>query len=272
MEQAHDFWDETQALHGLIAGLSDSDFLQATQFKGWTINMVLRHLHVWNRAAGLSLTDHDGFAAFLNSIAAGVKGGALPTFEASYLDGLSGEALRDAWIAEAQILAKQFAEADPSARLPWVGPEMSARSSITARLMESWAHGQAVYDLLGVERRDSDRIGNIVRLGVNTFGWTFRNRQEEMPGPMPKLALTAPSGTLWTYGDGDGLISGSATEFCQVIKPATVPTQHCWLQAVQPGDGSQLHSVLPDLPMIRLHRVCAFGHVNSFISSITRWT
>jgi uncharacterized protein (TIGR03084 family) len=217
MEQARDFFDETKALHALMADRSDDDFAQPTLFKGWTINMVLRHLHVWNKAAGLSLIDHDAFAEFLKAIGAGIKGGTLPAFEESYLQGLSGEALRDAWIAEAETLAAQFAEADPSARLPWVGPEMSARSSITARLMESWAHGQAIYDLLGEERRDSDRIGNIVRLGVNTYGWTFRNRREELPGPMPKLALTAPSGALLNYGEGDGQISGSATEFCQVI-------------------------------------------------------
>jgi uncharacterized protein (TIGR03084 family) len=217
MEQARDFLDETKALHGLIADLTDDDFDRPTQFKGWTINMVLRHLHVWNNAAGLSLTDSEAFSAFLKSMASGLGGGALSAVEESYLAGLSGEALCDAWIAAAETTAEQFAVADPSARLPWVGPEMSARSSITARLMESWAHGQAVYDLLGVERQDSDRIGNIVRLGVNTYGWTFRNRREEPPGPMPKLALLAPSGVLWTYGDGDGQISGSATEFCQVV-------------------------------------------------------
>ena len=38
---------------------------------------------------------------------------------------------------------------------------MSARSSISARLMETWAHGQAVYDRLGVVRVDTDRIRNI---------------------------------------------------------------------------------------------------------------
>jgi uncharacterized protein (TIGR03084 family) len=84
-------------------------------------------------------------------------------------------------------------------------------------LMETWAHAQAVYDLLGVERIDSDRIGNIVRLGVNTYGWTFKNRKEEPPGPMPRLRLTAPSGAIWEYGEGDDLITGSASEFCQVV-------------------------------------------------------
>lgn len=96
---------------------------------------------------------------------------------------------------------------------------MSARSSVTARLMETWAHGQEVYDHLGEERVNTDRIRGIVVLGVNTFGWTYKARKEEPPGKMPQLQLTAPSGELWSFGedDGTGLIEGRASEFCQVV-------------------------------------------------------
>jgi uncharacterized protein (TIGR03084 family) len=85
--------------------------------------------------------------------------------------------------------------------------------------METWAHGQAVYDVLGVERQDTDRIGNIVRLGVNTWGFTWKNRRTEPPGAMPQLRLSAPSGAVWEYGapSESGMITGSATEFCQVV-------------------------------------------------------
>jgi uncharacterized protein (TIGR03084 family) len=85
--------------------------------------------------------------------------------------------------------------------------------------METWAHAQAVYDVLGVARQDTDRIGNIVRLGVNTWGFTWKNRRQDPPGPMPQLHLTAPSGAIWEYGEASdsGTITGSATEFCQVV-------------------------------------------------------
>lgn len=215
MQQAQDFLDESRALHALVAPLSDVDFAQPTLFKHWTIDNILRHLHVWNIAAGFSLTG--GFEDFVGKMAAGIKGGRLPDFETDYLNGLSGQALATAWITRAEQVASAFAATDPKARLPWVGPEMSAISSITARLMETWAHGQAVYDALGQDRVDTDRIGNIVRLGVNTYAWTFRNRKEEPPGPIPRLGLTAPSGIMWEYGEGENLIEGSATEFCQVV-------------------------------------------------------
>ena len=83
--------------------------------------------------------------------------------------------------------------ADPKARLKWPGPDMSARSSITARLMETWAHGQEVYDHLGVVRQNADRIQNIVVLGVNTFGWTYATRKQTPPGPMPHRSNGAMS-------------------------------------------------------------------------------
>jgi uncharacterized protein (TIGR03084 family) len=104
-------------------------------------------------------------------------------------------------------------------RVKWAGPDMSARSSISARLMETWSHAQAIYDLLGVVRKDTDRIKNIVIMGVNTFGWTFINRGEEVPEDMPYLKLTAPSGEIWEWNDPDpaNSIEGTASDFCQVV-------------------------------------------------------
>lgn len=217
MQQAQDFEDESVALHALLAPLADGAYAQPTLFKLWTIDEILRHLHVWNIAADLALRDTEAFRAFLGQMAAGIHGGRLPDFEKDYLNGLSGTALRDAWIAQVYAMTPRFAAADPKMRVQWVGPEMGVLSSITARLMETWAHAQAVYDILGVERIDADRIGNIVRLGVNTYGWTFKNRKQEAPGPMPRLRLTAPSGAIWEYGEGEDLIEGSASAFCQVV-------------------------------------------------------
>ena len=96
---------------------------------------------------------------------------------------------------------------------------MSVRSSITARLMETWAHAQAVYDLLGQQRTNTDRIKNVVVIGINTFGWTFRNRDIPVPEDVPYLRLTAPSGEIWEWNQATqgNMIEGSAVEFCQVV-------------------------------------------------------
>jgi uncharacterized protein (TIGR03084 family) len=217
--QAQDFLDESRALHALVAPLSDDALQTRTAFKDWTIEDVIGHLHVWNIAADLSLTDPDGFQAFFREVAAGLDGGGLKPFERRWLASLQGRALVAAWEGYLAAMAARFAAADPARRVKWAGPDMSVKSSITARLMETWAHGQEVYDVLGVVRRNEDRLRNIVVLGVNTYAWTFKNRGLEPPGPMPHLRLTAPSGALWTYGDDQlaDRIEGLAEEFCQVV-------------------------------------------------------
>jgi uncharacterized protein (TIGR03084 family) len=92
-------------------------------------------------------------------------------------------------------------------------------SSITARLMETWAHGQAIYDLLGHQRKDTDRIRNVAVIGINTFGWTFANRGLPVPAQRPYVRLAAPSGATWEWGEPDSAsgVDGRAVEFCQVV-------------------------------------------------------
>ena len=112
-----------------------------------------------------------------------------------------------------------YAANDPKTRVKWMGPDMSVRSSVTARIMETWAHGQAIYDLLGKVRRDRDSIKNVAVIGINTFGWTYINRKLPVPDQIPSVHLTAPSGASWDWPNENSQdkISGSATEFCQVV-------------------------------------------------------
>lgn len=215
MQQAHDFLEESRALHTLLTERTDQDFDRVTLFKDWTINDVLRHLHYWNWMAALQLSDEGHLEDELASV--GKEG--MRTREQAHVTGAGEQMLLVSWWEQAQKTAQIFTTADPKARLKWVGPSMSARSSITARLMETWAHGQEVYDVLGVERKDEDRIRNIAVLGVNTYGWTYLVRKQEPPGPMPFVKLTAPSGEVWSFGEDDASnrIEGSASEFCQVV-------------------------------------------------------
>jgi uncharacterized protein (TIGR03084 family) len=136
-----------------------------------------------------------------------------------WLEGVKNRALLHRWRDFYRDVSDRFLVADPKKRVKWAGPDMSALSSITARLMETWAHGQAVYDLLGKERGNTDRIKNIAILGINTFGWTFTNRGLAIPSDPPHVRLTAPSGTIWEWNppSQENLVEGSAVEFCQVV-------------------------------------------------------
>lgn len=217
--QAQDFLDESEALYELISHLDDLALMRKTAFKGWSIEDVIGHLHLWNHAADLSLRDQSGFQDFFRPIANHLKTGTLNKFEKEWLGELKGRARVAKWVESCRELAKYFGDADPKARVVWAGPSMSVRSSITARLMETWAHGQSVYDLLGVPRVNHDRIGNIVVLGINTFGWTFNVNGLAVPDRMPRVELVAPSGSVWAYGEESQSerIDGLAEEFCQVV-------------------------------------------------------
>jgi uncharacterized protein (TIGR03084 family) len=219
-EQVGDFLDESEALYALLEPLSDRDFERETQFRGYTIGDVVGHLHHWNVAADLSLRDPAGFQAFFAEIAKGIAAGRrLPSICEDWLAGLHGRALLREWRRFYRELVEHFGEADPKARVKWAGPDMSVRSSISARLMETWAHGQEVYDILGVERINGDRIKNIAQLGVNTFGWTFANRKLAVPKDVPFVRLRAPSGAVWEWNapSETNRVEGDATEFCQVV-------------------------------------------------------
>lgn len=220
LEQADIFAQESERLFALIENWDEHQLAISSGFKGWSANDVLQHLHIWNEAAALSLVDDEAFKSFLKKLFSGPGLENLRQFEDQYLEGLTGTKLRETWRAGYKNMAVQFAKIDPKKRLPWVGPSMSARSSVTARLMETWSHAQALYDMAAVDRiMDEEAIRNITILGVNTYGWTFAVREREAPQPMPYLELTAPSGELWKFGEAseNEKISGPAAFFCQVV-------------------------------------------------------
>ncbi len=220
MQQATDFLEESRALDALVAPLGAEQLKTVTQFKDWTIEDVIGHLHMFNHGALLTLKDRAAFGTFMGPIAkAFQQGKSLRQLQYDWLGDTTGLRLAASWREGFEELADAYSTADPKARLAWAGPDMSARSCITARQMETWAHGQEVFDVLGEERVDTDRIRNIAHLGVTTFGWTFANRKQPVPDPAPFVSLTAPSGATWEWNEPqeDNCVSGPATGFCQVV-------------------------------------------------------
>lgn len=160
LSQADDFLTESETLHAAIADLSDAELRMKTQFKGWSIEDVLVHLHFWNMAADLSVSGEAALQAQVAIALASLKDtGSMRSGENASIEE-RGTALRSLWINKARDMAGHWRAMDPKTRLNWVGPSMSARSSITARQMETWAHGFEVFDLLGKTRTEDDRIKN----------------------------------------------------------------------------------------------------------------
>jgi len=219
-EQAADLLAEGDELYALLLDLAGSDWERATPFKGWTVDDVMWHLHMGDWLAVQSLTRPESFDRVIEARAAARARGE----EGTEVPGLTpvrigGPRLRERWRSFFVEMCEALGGADPRKRVRWVGPDMSVRMFATARQMETWAHGQDVYDLLRRPRTCHDRIRNIAELGCRTFRWTFTNRGELPPVPVPHVRLTAPSGAQWVWHEPSerDLVAGPAVDFCRVV-------------------------------------------------------
>ncbi len=218
MQAAADFREECESIDALLSTLAPDDFARATQFKGWTIGEIVEHLHLFNIAADKALESDAAFMAFAAKIMPAMAKGHRGLQRDWFGDAPAHETYA-AWRAYFSGMAERFANANPEARLKWFGPDMSARSSIIARQMEHWAHAQAIFDLLGVERTNGARLRNVAHIGVTTYSWSHKVNGLEPPRPKPHVRLTGPAGELWEWNDSqdDNRVEGTAEHFCQVV-------------------------------------------------------
>ena len=158
---------------------------------------MLGHLHMFDYAARLTLEGPHAFASFWDSISQSLASGrSMAEYARVWLRGCAGHELLQRWHEFSRQVADEYSGLDPAQRVKWAGPDMSVRSCISARQMETWAHGQAAFDLLGRVRVEHDRIRNIAIMGVNTFGWTFANRGRAVPSTEAARSAAEPVGRM----------------------------------------------------------------------------
>jgi uncharacterized protein (TIGR03084 family) len=210
---------ECEALDEFLASLRKEDWLRRTAFFDWTVADEVMHLHLIDLFGMQSMTDPAGFEETVRGVRAKqAQGIELSAQMRERFGTLGQQEMLGLWRATWNIMCDRFAVDDPKRRLPWFGPSMSVRSFATARQMEVWAHGQDIFDLFAVRRKNSDSIRNICELGVRTFGWSFQNRKEEPPAHPPSVTLTGPSGAVWHWNqEGTERIDGSAEDFALVV-------------------------------------------------------
>ncbi|MFO1082738.1 MAG: TIGR03084 family metal-binding protein [Reyranellaceae bacterium] len=221
LPQVADLRAEAAEFAGLLAALRDDDWQRPTLFKRWTVDDIVRHVHVGDLMALASATNAEAFAALMADIRAKREAGLSRLEETRQrLGGLAGRALLDRWQETLERLCGVLAPLPPQTRLPWAGPDMGVRMFTTARQMEVWSHAQAIWDLIGRSRPGaSPRLRNIAEIGVRTFGWTYRNRGLPLPPAIPSVHLVGPSGDAWDWPQPPegGSVRGEAVAFCQVV-------------------------------------------------------
>jgi uncharacterized protein (TIGR03084 family) len=213
--------DEHEALDDVVGGIRAEQWAAATPSPGWTVAHQVAHLTYFDRAATQAIEDPEGFAETRDGLITAVleKGLDPDEFTLTDLLALDPAGLLEAWREGRAGLLAAGARLRSGDRVEWYGPSMGAASFLTARLMEAWAHGQDVVDALGAVRPATDRLAHVARLGFITRGWSYANRGRDVPASRVRVELTLPSGDVLDLGnaDAEGLVKGSAEDFCLVV-------------------------------------------------------
>jgi uncharacterized protein (TIGR03084 family) len=232
---------EGDDLDATVSTLDEQTLATPTPADGWTIAHQIAHLRWTDRMAVLAATDVDGFSAVVRDA---VAAGGSPVDEAA-ADGARDPDLLATWRRGRAEVVLTLSAAPASAKLPWFGPPMGVASMATARLMETWAHGQDVVDALGVRRTPTARLRHVAHIGVRTVNFAFAVHGMAPPAEPFRIELTAPEGGRWTWGEesASDRITAPALDFCLLVTQrrhrddlavtATGPVAEQWLPIAQ---------------------------------------
>jgi uncharacterized protein (TIGR03084 family) len=217
---AGDLAAESAVTRALVAGLDAEGWHRATPAAGWDIADQITHLAYFDEVTVQSAVAPQEFLAARAELE--TAGGVSPdTIAARFRDLDPAQLL--AWFdtARAQLIGT-FSGLDPAVRLPWFGPAMSAASSLTARIMETWAHTQDIADALGVTREPTARLRHVAHIGIGARAYSFAVRHRPAPSAPVRVELTPPPSAgdvAWTWGpdDAQDRITGPALDFCLLV-------------------------------------------------------
>ncbi|WP_026404804.1 TIGR03084 family metal-binding protein [Actinomadura rifamycini] len=212
-----DLTAENDSLDALVAPLPAARWADPTPAAGWTVAHQIAHLAWTDDQAVVAAADPGAFPALLERAAADG-----PAFvEAGAVAGAAEDpaALLARWRDGRRRMRAALAAVPPGTKLPWFGPPMSAASMATARLMETWAHGEDVAAALGVRRAPTHRLRHVAHIGVRARDFAFGNRGLTPPAEQFRVELTGPSGEVWTWGPEGArqTVTGPALDFCLLV-------------------------------------------------------
>jgi uncharacterized protein (TIGR03084 family) len=206
---------EQNALDVIVGELDPTSWSLPTPAAAWTIGDQINHLWFFDQRALLALSDPEAFAVDRAELLA--TGGTDRSVDVGR--NVTAEQLLNEWRATRSVLLDVARGVDPSVRVPWYGPAMGARSFITARLMETWAHGQDIVDTLGISREPTPRLRHVAHIGVGARAFSYAIHSIEPPTAPLYVALAAPDGSTWAWGDPTAAdrVEGAALDFCLAV-------------------------------------------------------
>ncbi|KUG61487.1 wyosine base formation domain-containing protein [Kocuria rosea subsp. polaris] len=241
---------EGDLLEALLRELPDSGWDSPTPAEGWTIRHQVAHLTWTERTVLTALEEPKVFAQLRERFRA----------EADVVDrGAQEGAARPpapilaSWQDSRRRVLERLSAVPEGKHIPWIGPPMGAPMMASARIMETFAHGQDVRDALGVPPVASHRLRHVAHLGVATRDYAFRQRRLDPPAEPFRVELTHEDET-WTWGPAVAAqrVHGPALDFALLATRrrhrqdgslvAEGPDADAWLDIVQafagrPGPG-----------------------------------
>ena len=233
---------ESAELEHIVAGLDPAGWARDTPAAGWTVAHQIAHLAWTEEKLVMAVTDPPAFAAELRMLA---------TEPGSYVDDGAAagakeppERILERWRGTRAAVQQVLAEA-PEQKVVWYGPAMLPTSLATARIMETWAHGQDVADALGITRPPTARLRHVAHLGYRARDFAYSVRGLTPPAEAFRVELTGPDGDTWAFGPADAAqrVTGPALDFCQLTTQrrhradlalvATGPDAEQWLEIAQ---------------------------------------
>src|ERR1700730_18486741 len=169
----------TADLEGRLEGLDERSWHTSTPAEGWDVTDQVSYLGYFSEATTMAWTARERFRPEREELRADVDA-FTATIAARYHDWPGDKLL--AWSREARVaMVDALGALDPSLRVPWYGPDMSAASSVTARVMETFAHGQDIADGLGVPWAPAPALPHVAYLGVRAIPNSYRTRGLPVP-------------------------------------------------------------------------------------------
>jgi uncharacterized protein (TIGR03084 family) len=210
-----DLRDELEALDAIVSPLNEAAWNTLTPAAGWLVRDQIIHLGGTDRTAAVAAAEPERFQTEFLQVDRSERLQHILAETAS----LDGAGVLMWWRSGYRSLLDLFLQLDVRARIPWFGPPMSAISFATARLMETWAHGQDVVDALAIDRPATERLRHVAHIGVLARPFSYHVNQMTMPGETIRVELVNPAGTLWHWGDTDAAnrVYGDALDFCLAV-------------------------------------------------------
>ncbi len=210
-----DLADEVASLANVLSQLSAAEWNAITPAEGWNVSDQVIHLGVFDRRCMWSMVDEEKFRNDRRDMMAL---GGVDALHDSHR-GMTSSDLMGWWRTGAHELAQAAANVDMSARCAWYGPSMSARSMLTARLMETWAHGLDIADAVGTSVEPTDRLIHVAHIGVRAMSFAFVANGRSAPDGEVYVELVSPSGATWTWGSPESpdSVRGDAFGFCCAV-------------------------------------------------------